>query len=147
MEQRLLKIEKTLRIHGMVNKLYMPLFVVSVVLVCWISTNSFTKSYDSMPPYINTVTTNSSGQAVFYLTKTGTGGSEKTLAGDIIYTNVRIVSPKINDASNDYAVGWTVSSDKKTLTVQVNKITSVLGVLTFTASASGIPVDVIVLGN
>jgi hypothetical protein len=94
--------------------------------------------------YVGTsTTTGGAGDAVFYLTKDGTS------TGTAIYPNaVNFVSPRVNDATTQYLYGWTLSPDRKTLTVKVNKTTAfLLGIIQVTGAANGVSVNVLVKGN
>lgn len=76
------------------------------------SGQSFT--IDTKQIYTNTVAiAGGAGNAVFYLT------SDKTSGGTALYANDPNVIPIVNDAANNYTYGWTLSGDKKTLTVNV----------------------------
>lgn len=97
--------------------------------------------------YTNNATT-TSGVSVYYLT------SDKTISGTALYSNVTSVLPIINDANNNYTYGWTISGDKKTLTVtsKASQATfiSLLGLSLLGAPANvanGTTVSVTVKGN
>lgn len=65
------------------------------------------------------------GVAIFQLTDDGTAG------GNALFQNVYDASVdfEVNDAANSYRYGWSLSADKKTLTVTVNRQapTTILG--------------------
>lgn len=86
--------------------------------------------------YTNTTTTTgTTGNAVFYLT------SDKTLSGTALFTNINSIQPIVNDASLNYSYGWTISGDKKTLTINVKVATGInIGILGLTLL--GIPANV-----
>lgn len=84
--------------------------------------------------YSNTTTT-TSGNAVFYLTTTG------LLSGEALYTNVTHVTPVINDSAYNYTYGWTLSADKKTLTVTA-KVSSQTAVALIGLTVLGVPTNV-----
>lgn len=87
----------------------------------------------------------SSGQAVFYLTDNGASN------GNPIFTNVYKESANfwVDDAGIQYQYGtYTLSTDKKTLTVAVNKLGSVvLGLINIVSAANGVTVYMRVKGD
>lgn len=102
-----------------------------------------------IPDYTNTVAiSGGSGNAVFYLT------SDKTASGTALYTNILTVQPIVNDAALNYTYSWTISSDKKTLTVNVKAAVglnvSLVGLTLLGVPsnvANGTVVNVLVKGN
>jgi len=102
-----------------------------------LSTNGSAPSWVTLPSsgiYQNTGTT-TSGSVVFYLT------SDKTASGTALYTNVRIVMPIVNDVTLNYTYGWTISVDKKTLTVTARYAPG-LNVALVGLTLLGVPVNV-----
>lgn len=87
----------------------------------------------------------SGGTVVVYLTDDG------TVNGNALFTNnvfPQFLNPWVNDAVNSYQFGgYTLSSDKKTLTLTVNKIGLSIGVLVFTSAANGVTVNLSIVGN
>lgn len=88
------------------------------------------------------------GLAPVYLTDTGTAGGNALFG-----TGVLSVQPVVNDASTVYPIAWTLSGDRKTLTVTLNKaatpLLSLLGINILaapTASPSGTLAQVLVTG-
>lgn len=85
-----------------------------------------------------------SGVAVFYLTDNALVG------GNALFTNVyqESLEFQVNDASNQYQYGWSLSG--KTLTVTVNKIGTanlITGILGFPSAANGTTVNMSVWGD
>lgn len=79
----------------------------------------------------------SGGTAVFYLTDNGLS------TGNALFTTVfqQSLNVLVNDATNQYQFGgYTVSSDKKTLTLTINKIGLSVGILVFTSAANGVTI-------
>lgn len=58
-------------------------------------------------------TVGTTGNVVFYLT------SDKTSTGTALFSSEPVITPIVNDASANYTYGWTLSADKKMLTVNV----------------------------
>lgn len=86
--------------------------------------------------YVNKVgTTGTTGNAVFYLT------SDKTASGTALFTVDPLVFPIVNDATQNYTYGWTLSGDKKTLTVNV-KSSAGINVSLVSLTLLGAPVNV-----
>lgn len=87
----------------------------------------------------------SGGVATFYLTEDGTAG------GKAIFKTVHKESANfwIDNAAAQYQFGgWNLSADKKTLTINVNRLGSVLlGIIQFTAAANGDTVNMTVWGD
>jgi hypothetical protein len=83
----------------------------------------------------------SAGIAQYYLTVDGSAPS------DSIFTNVNYMKAEVNDADNNYSYTYSLSGDKRTLTVTVKVASVVAGVLTFTAAPNSTPVSVFVKGN
>jgi len=88
------------------------------------------------------------GNVIFYLT------SDKTASGTALYSNVTYVNPIVNDAAINYTYGWTISGDKKTLTVNVKAATGLyVALLNLTLLgtpanvANGVSVSVLAKGN
>lgn len=106
---------------------------------------SFTVGSSLMATYSNTAST-TSGVAVFYLT------NNKTSSGTALYSDVSYVNPVINDVSTNYLYGWTISVDKKTLTISA-KNSSLVTILTISVVAAptnvtnGTVISVLVKGN
>lgn len=95
-------------------------------------------------PYPFSATTNASGVATAYLTSDGTSG------GTAAYTTVYMpsVTPIPVGANNYQPTSISLSGDKKTLTITINQIAPVLGILTLTSAApAGITVQGIVYGK
>lgn len=82
--------------------------------------------------YPFTATTNASGVATIYLTSDGT--STGTVAAPNKVFNIS-VNPIGVGAANYNVTNVTVSGDRKTLTVTLNQIKSVLGLLSYNATA------------
>lgn len=85
------------------------------------------------------------GTVVFYLT------SDSTNSGDVVFNNVYKESLNwwIDDTGAQYQVGgYTLSADKKTLTLTINKLGSVLlGIIQLTSAANGVTVNLTVWGD
>ena len=87
--------------------------------------------------------------AVFYLT------NDKTSTGTALYSTVTYVNPIINNRNGNYTFDWTVSSDKKVLTVKSKVATNTaviallgISVLGSTVNVStGTTISVLVKGN
>lgn len=96
-------------------------------------------------PYLTKGTTNSSGVATMYLTDNGLS------SGSAIFTEVftdGLLAVPVGTTSNYQVTGITVSSDKKTLTVNVNQLGSVvLGLINVTTAAAGVEVKALVMGK
>ncbi len=85
------------------------------------------------------------GNAVFYLT------SDKTSTGTALYANaITFVAPIINDATTNYTYGWTVSPDRKVLTVNTKAATGLyvglLGLTLLSAPANTANGTTVVVG-
>jgi len=87
----------------------------------------------------------SSGTAIFYLTDDGTA------EGNAIFTNIYKESASfwIDDPTVQYQFGeYTLAADKKTLTLTVNKLGTVLvGIIQFISAANGVTVYMQVKGD
>lgn len=88
------------------------------------------------------------GNVVFYLTDNGLVG------GNALFTNVDYVNPLVNDSTINYSYGWTISGDKKTLTVNTKAALGInVALLSLTLLgvpsnvANGIVVTCVVVGN
>lgn len=95
-------------------------------------------------PYPFTATTNASGVATVYLTSDGTS------TGTVAFTTVYLMSasPAGIGAGNYNSTVIAVSGDKKTLTITMNQITTVLGLLTAsTTAAAGVVVQGTIWGK
>jgi len=98
---------------------------------------SYSLSLNMLPDYTNTATTTgTAGVAVFYLT------SDKTSTGTALYTNITYVNPVVNDLNANYTYGWTISGDKKTLTVSAKSATPTGVIALLGISILGAPVNV-----
>ncbi len=86
-------------------------------------------------------TTTTSGTASFYVTTDGTSG------GDPIFTNVNFYSAVINDSTSTYNYAYTLSGDKRTLTVTARKVIISGGVLAIQNVPNGTEVKLYVKGN
>lgn len=85
-----------------------------------------------------------SGQAVFYLTDNGASN------GSAVFTEVykESVSFWVDDATGQYQYGaYTLSGDKKSITVNVRQLGVALGLLTFTTQPNGTTVYLRVKGK
>lgn len=86
----------------------------------------------------------SGGTAIFYLT------DDNTASGNAMFTGVYKESLNwwIDDATFQYQIGgYTISSDKKTLTLTVNKLgTVVLGLIQLVSAANGVVVNLTIWG-
>lgn len=87
-----------------------------------------------------------SGVATFYLTDTG------LLTGAAIFTDVFMesINLSISDAAAAYQMAYSLSGDKKTLTVTVNKLTTsniLTGILGQAAAPNGTVVRLLIFGN
>lgn len=96
-------------------------------------------------PLLVKATTNSSGVATMYLTDNGLS------SGNAVFTEVftdGLLPVPVGASSNYQVTGTTVSGDKKTLTVNVNQLGSVvLGLINVTTAASGVEVRALVIGR
>lgn len=101
-----------------------------------------TLTYDVIA-WLDSATTNSSGVATFWLT------DNHLSTGNAIYSTV--YSFGINSSpygSSPYQqVVPTISSDKKSITVTVNQVTVVLGLISTTSAASGVTITLNVMGK
>lgn len=93
-------------------------------------------------------TVSSAGNVIFYLTDNGAAG------GNALFTNVDYVNPIVNDSSVNYSYGWTLSGDKKTLTVNTKAAVGInVALLSLTLLgvpsnvANGTAVTCVVVGN
>lgn len=92
-------------------------------------------------------TTSSDGNAKFFLTTDGTS------VGDAIFTSVFDPATRleVNDATNVYRWGWSLSGDKKVLTATISRTiqVSLLGInlLGIPTAAASVNVNLIVAGN
>lgn len=84
--------------------------------------------------YANSGTT-TSGNVIFYLTDNG------LISGNALFTNVTYVNPFVNNSANNYTYSWTLSVDKKTLTVNA-KISSQTAVALIGLTVVGLPSNV-----
>lgn len=85
----------------------------------------------------------SSGTVIFNLTTDNTSG------GTAIFATIFKESANfwVDDATNQYQLGgYTISANKKTLTLTVNKVGLSLGILVFTSAANGVPVNMTIKG-
>ena len=87
----------------------------------------------------------SSGSAVLYLTTDGTA------SGSAIFNNVykESFSWWIDDAANQYQLGgYTLSEDNKSVTINVNRLGTVLiGIIQFITGANGVVVNMSIWGD
>lgn len=87
----------------------------------------------------------SSGQAVFYLTDNGASN------GNAVFTNVykESLSFWVDDSGVQYQFGsYTLAGDKKSITVAVNKLGSVvLGLINVVSAANGVTVYMRIKGD
>ncbi len=99
-----------------------------------------TLTYDVVP-YFNEATTNSSGVATFNMPLDGSSNS--------LYPNLSATGmvAKAYGPDQYQELHPVVSSDKKTVTVQVNKLTFVLALLSNTTPATGIVVSLSFTGK
>ena len=89
--------------------------------------------------------TNASGVATIYLTNNNTAGG--TAVFSTIYEDGIIAMP-VGASSNYQVTNVVVSADKKTLTVTVNQLGSVLlGLVNLTTAAAGVEVRAMVMGK
>lgn len=95
--------------------------------------------------YVSKATTISGGGITFYITSDGTSG------GTVVFNNVYSDSIAINvygSAGNYQAYSPTVSGDLKSITATISQLTTVLGLLTFSTTAtSGIDCRLYVMGD
>lgn len=92
--------------------------------------------------YTNTVNTNASGIATFTITNTGIS------SGSAIFTNVYFSKAEISDNTANYNYLYTLSGDKKTMTITVTKVTAaILGILQFNSAPANTPVQLLINGN
>lgn len=96
-------------------------------------------------PILRKATTNSSGVATIYLTTDGTSGTSAAFSSTVLEDGIQATPV---GAANYNATSLTVSGDKKTLTVVLNQIKTVLGLLTFNSTAdSGVEVRTVTWGK
>lgn len=86
------------------------------------------------------------GQVVFYLTDDGTAGGDAYFPTSVFKSSANFW---VDDASTQYQMGgYTISGDRKTLTLTTNRLGSVLlGILQFIAAANGVTVHLKIEGN
>lgn len=106
-----------------------------------------------LPDYVNVKpTAGGAGNVIFYLTKDGTA------TGQALFSNVLYVNPIVNNSGANYTYGWSLSTDKKVLTVNVktnvstNALFNLLGGLVPVLSppsnvADGVNVSILVKGT
>lgn len=82
-----------------------------------------------------TATVSGSGNATVYLTDNGISG------GNAVFSDVYSVTPFVNDASDNYCYQYSLSGDKKTLTVNA-KSSSAVNVALLGLSLLGAPMNV-----
>lgn len=96
-------------------------------------------------PYIMTGTTNTSGIVTVYATNDGTA------TGTAVFSTIPsggITATPIGSASNYQVTAIAVSTDKKTITITVNQLGSVvLGLVNVTSAAANVAVSVVVWGK
>jgi len=114
----------TKKMNGNLARLHM-----NQLLIPWANING-RPSLD----YVNTAAT-TAGNAVFYLT------SDKTINGTALFGSVTSVTPIVNDAAVNYTYGWTVSPDKKTLTVNTRSSAGI-NVALLSLTLLGVPANV-----
>jgi hypothetical protein len=110
--------------------------------------NNATIASNPIVETFNGVVAGGAGNVVFYLTTDGTS------TGTALYTNVNYVLPVVNDSTTNYTYGWTISTDKKTLTINV-KATPALAISLLGLTLLGVPanasngtsVNCLVVGN
>lgn len=128
----------------------MPLFQLITDYLKTADISHVTKLYKSgvlktLPKVYITSAVISGGSVVFYLTDDGTSN------GIPVFNNVYKESLNwwIDDASNQYQLGgYTLSGDNKSITLNVNKLGSVLlGILQFITGANGVTVNLTVWGD
>lgn len=100
----------------------------------------------SSPKNYTGSSTATTGVATFYLTTNGLS------SGTAIFTNVNDILSIVNDATTNYTYGWSISTDKKTLTVTSKYSPGlVVGLLTLLGVPVNVPngtsVSVLVKGN
>lgn len=87
----------------------------------------------------------SGGQIVVYLTDDGTINGNPMFPNNILE---HFFNASFNDSANQYQISWVVSNSNKTMTLTVNKLTSVLGVLALGGAApNGTVVYLSIMGN
>lgn len=91
--------------------------------------------------YTNSATI-SGGTVVFQLTTTGLS------SGTALFSNVDYMKAEVSDANAAYNYSYALTNGGKTLTVTVNKATSVLlGLIQFNSASNGSVVNIFVKGN
>lgn len=118
------------------NKPSIPLYYHNAILAAGMKTETFA------------ATVTSAGNAIVYLTDNG------LVSGNALYTNVNYVLPLVNDSNVNYTYGYTVSGDKKTLTVNVKSTPAIsIALLSLTLlgvpanAANGTALTILVVGN
>lgn len=89
--------------------------------------------------FVNTLTTDGSGVAVFYLT------DDATDTGADIFSTYEQITARVNSNVKLYAVGWLRTGH--TVTVTVKEVTVVAVALDFTTAAAGVAVALQVVGG
>lgn len=120
----------------------------------YLKTNGTSVSWDTLnsaiADYANTLPiAGGAGQVIFYLT------NDRTSTGTALYSSVTYVNPVVNDVGANYVYGWTISPDKKTLTLSAKSavptgVIAVLGISVLGAPvnvANGVSVSILVKGN
>lgn len=86
-----------------------------------------------------------SGIATFYLT------DNNLVSGNALFSSAVFKESAnfwIDDSTSQYQMGgYTLSADRKTLTLTVNKIGLSLGIIIFTSAANGTTINLSILGN
>lgn len=97
-----------------------------------------------LTPYLGHANTNASGIATVYLTDDGTS------SGSAVFSSMYadgIVAMPVGSSSNYQVTAVNVAGDKKSISVTVNQLGSVvLGLVNVTSAASGVEVKAIVMG-
>jgi len=98
-----------------------------------------------LTPYLGHGSTNASGVATIYLT------DDNTSTGNAVFSSIYtdgIVAMPVGVTSNYQVTDVTVAANRKSLTVTVNQLGSViLGLVNVTSAASGVEVKAIVMGT
>jgi hypothetical protein len=95
----------------------------------------------SVPKEFTDTAMTASGNAVFHLTVDGSP------TGTAIFTNANYFKAEVSDADNLYRYSYSLSPDKKTLTVTVKTGEISVGDLVFNSAVNGTPVYIYVKGN
>lgn len=100
---------------------------------------------NGITPYVQSATTNASGQATLWLTDNGTSTGNAVF--QTIYADGIIIIAY--GSGNNYQVyNPVISADKKSITVSVNQQGAViLGLISMTSAAAGVTVRGIILGS